>query len=60
MDIKMTKKGNMSLLNGINFGCQYEGYYDHPIVFFASIASQFFNEVKMSKERRQEFLMTLA
>lgn len=39
IDIKLPKKGSMSLINGINFGCQYEGYYDHPIAFFQSISS---------------------
>ena len=59
IDIKQPKKGNMSLINGINFGCQCEGYYDHPIAFFQSISSQFFMDNRMNKERKVEFLQTV-
>lgn len=59
IDIKQPKKGNVSLINGINFGCQYEGYYDHPIAFFQSISSQFFMDNRMNKERKVEFLQTV-
>ena len=60
IDIKLAKKGNMSLINGINFGCPYEGYYDYPIIFFQSISQHFFNDQRMNKERKQEFLTTVA
>ena len=49
----------MSLVNGINFGCPYEGFYDHPIVFFQSISNHFFMEQRMNQERKAEFLQTL-
>jgi hypothetical protein len=39
------------LVNGINYGCQHEGYYDHPIVFFQNISQQFFMDQRMNKER---------
>lgn len=60
IDVKQPKKGNVSLINGINFGCQYEGYYDHPIAFFQSISSQFFQDNRMNKERKVEFLQIVA
>jgi hypothetical protein len=60
IDIKLPKKGNISLVNGINFGCQHEGFYDHPISFFTHVAEQFFSDQRMSKERKQEFLQTVA
>ena len=60
IDVKVAKKGNMSLINGINYGCQYEGYYDHPIIFFTSIGSHFFNEGKTSKEKCNEFIQTVS
>lgn len=28
LDQKIAKKGNMSLINGINYGCPYQGFYD--------------------------------
>mmetsp|Transcript_29412 Transcript_29412/g.44502 ORF Transcript_29412/g.44502 Transcript_29412/m.44502 type:complete len:285 (-) Transcript_29412:1335-2189(-) len=34
IDLKLTKKGTITLVEGINFGCPYEGYFDHPIIFF--------------------------
>jgi len=60
IDIKLPKKGNMSLINGINYGCPSEGYYDHPLNFFQSISQHFFNDQRMNKERKQEFLQTVA
>lgn len=59
IDIKQPKKGNVSLINGINFGCQYEGYYDNAIAFFQNIASQYFMDNRMNKERKLEFLQTV-
>ena len=50
----------MSLINGINFGCPYEGYFDGPFIFFQNISHQFLNEQKMNKERRLEFLNTVS
>ena len=52
IDIKLPKKGNMSLINGINYGCPSEGYYDHPLNFFQSISQHFFNDQRMNKERK--------
>jgi hypothetical protein len=60
IDIKIPKKQNISLVNGINYGCQHEGYYDHPIVFFHNISQQFFMDQRMNKERKQEFLHTVS
>lgn len=60
IDSKQTKQGNLSLINGINFGCIYEGYYDPPLNLFQSISKQFFNETKMSADQKQDFLQTIA
>jgi hypothetical protein len=60
IDLKTLKKGNMSLINGINYGCPYEGYFDPPFVFFQNISHQFLNESRMNKERKQEFLNTVS
>lgn len=60
IDLKLPKRGHMSLINGINFGCQYEGYYDHPIEFFQAISMQFFMDQRMNRERRTEFLQTVS
>ena len=59
IDLKMPKKGSMTLINGINFGCQYEGYYDHPIGFFQKISSKFFMDQSMNMTRRQEFMQSV-
>ena len=60
IDLKIAKKGNFSLINGINFGCQYEGYYDPPLCFFSTISNEFFNDSKANKEQKQDFLGTVA
>ena len=52
VDLKVVKKGNMSLINGINYGCPHEGYFDPPFVFFQNISHQFLNESRMNKERK--------
>lgn len=39
IDEKQIKQGNLSLINGINFGCMYEGYFDAPLQLFHSISS---------------------
>jgi len=61
VDLKALKKGNMSLINGINYGCPYEGYFDPPFIFFTNISHQFLNETRMmNKERKLEFLNTVS
>ena len=60
LETKQQKKSSISLVNGINFGCPYEGFYDHAIIFFEAISSQFFAEQRMNKERKQEFLNTVS
>jgi len=59
IDFKIAKKGNISLINGINFGCQYEGYYDHPLLLFSSISQTIFNDPKMNKDRKAEFFVAV-
>jgi fused len=59
IDVKMPKKGFLSLVNGINFGCPHQGYYDHAIVFFQAICTQFIVDQRMNTERRAEFLVSL-
>lgn len=56
IDVKIPMKGFFSLINGINFGCPHQGYYDHAIVFFQSICTQFIVDQRMNKERRSEFI----
>ena len=61
IDVKMPMKGCafFSLINGINFGCPHQGYYDHAITFFQAICTQFVADARMNKERRAEFLTTV-
>jgi len=37
IDHKVAKKGNMSVINGINYGCPYEGYFDPYVILFQNI-----------------------
>lgn len=59
IDIKGLKKGNFSLVNGINFGCQYQGYYDYPLQLFSAVSIEFFSESANAKDKA-EFLQTVA
>lgn len=61
IECKSGKKGNLSLVNGLNFGCQYEGYFDFPIILFSKISSHFCQgEDAKSKDKRIEFLNTVS
>jgi len=60
IDAKHVKQGNLSLINGINFGCMYEGYFDAPLNLFQSITAEFFNESKMSTDQKADFLQTIS
>jgi fused-like protein len=60
IDLRQAKRGNINLINGINFGCPYEGFYDHPIIFFESIAQQYLKDNRTNRDRKAEFLSTLS
>lgn len=37
IDHKITLQGNMSLINGINYGCPYQGFYDPFVVLLQNL-----------------------